>query len=101
MIEVDKLVVLYRNKTKKFARGVYNMALAFKTIFWLSFVIHCLACIWIYIGLHNNWSSKVNCWIDEFGIDRSKKWDIYVNSFELITATFTTIGYGSVYAVNA
>ena len=51
MVEMDKGVVTYRNKNKYLGRELWNLVLMIKTAFWLTFVIHCLACVWVRMGL--------------------------------------------------
>ena len=79
---------------------ISNLIRLFKTFFFLTFVVHLLACLWIRIGVgvlrpFGNHTS----WVEEFGFEPHQKFKIYVHAFEFITATFTTIGYGSLYAV--
>lgn len=96
MTQLDNSVDEYRSKKKYMARAVWNSVHIFKTCFWLTFVIHCLACLWLGIGLYQNDKG----WIYEFDLQDQNNLENYVCSFEFITATFTTIGYGSLYAVS-
>ena len=50
---------------------------------------HCLACVWMYLGLEDPDDSWFG---DEFS--RDTKYDLYVTSFYWILETLTTVGYG-------
>jgi len=77
---------------------LWNALLIFKTTFWLTLVLHCLACFWVWVG-HYFEGKSFTTWILFFELENLKNREIYVNALELMTCTFTTIGYGSTYAV--
>ena len=95
MNQLNSLVAYYRLQKAKLGLALYNCLVVFKTVFWMTFVIHLLSCLWIRIGFL---SGEGNTWIDEFGLHDADHMVIYVNSFYYITATFSTIGYGDIYA---
>lgn len=99
MNELDKGVREYRSKKKFMARTVWNVVHVFKTGFWLTFVIHGLACFWLGLGLQQTQVNE-DGWIDVFDLRGLENEQLYVWSVEFITATFTTIGYGSLFAVS-
>lgn len=98
MNQLNSLVAFYRLQNAKLGLALYNCLVVFKTVFWMTFVIHLLSCLWIRIGFLEQWHK--NTWVDEFGLHDEDQMVIYVNSFYYITATFSTIGYGDIYAWN-
>jgi len=59
-----------------------------------------MACFWVRIGqIKLPTEDLEGNWIIEFEVTRN--FAIYVHAVELIIATFTTIGYGSLYAINS
>lgn len=74
---------------------VWNGTLILKTIYHLTFIIHCFACLWILLDSTTEESS--DGWLTKFELTDKSHFHIYVHAFELITATFTTMGYGNVY----
>jgi hypothetical protein len=71
-----------------------------KTGFYLSFSIHFLACFWIRLAYLEEPTHQPGQgqWIINFGLEDASEFEIYVNAFEFIVATFTTVGYGNTYA---
>jgi hypothetical protein len=98
MNQLNSLVAYYRTQNANLGLLFYNVLVVFKTVFWMTFVIHLLACLWIRIGFVSDGDEK--SWIEELGLHDANHDVIYVNSFYYIVSTFTTIGYGDLYAFN-
>lgn len=52
---------------------ISNLVRLFKTFFFLTFVVHLLACLWIRIGMGIIWQEEGSNWIEEFGLDPEDK----------------------------
>ena len=58
--------------------------------------MHCGACFWIWSGAK---TVGTGGWKTEFELEDETPMVKYINCIEFITATFTTIGYGNMYAL--
>ena len=78
-----------------------NLNMAIKTVFIIAFVVHGLACIYIFIGLiaiQFEYEYYEN-WIDRYFDQGYSNWEIYATSLIFTTNTVTTIGYGDKYSL--
>lgn len=74
--------------------------MAIKTVFIIAFVVHGLACIYVFIGLISVQFEKeyYENWIDRY-FDEYTAWEVYSTSLIFTTNTVTTIGYGDKYSL--
>jgi hypothetical protein len=73
-------------------RAVDNMLVISKCVFGLLYMIHVIACIWLYLG-HNFDEGWVNT-ADELKNIGDNYYIAYPTAVYFITTTFTTVGYG-------
>jgi hypothetical protein len=69
---LDNLVIEYQDRSLFLGQVLWNMLLIFKTTFYLTLVLHCLACFWVRVGLF--FTNKIDeaSWIEEFGLEDFK-----------------------------
>ena len=60
---LDNLVYEYQTKSMQMGQILWNALLIFKTSFWLTFVLHCLACFWLFVGVVFKDKTKEFTWI--------------------------------------
>lgn len=78
-----------------------NINMAIKTMFIIGFVMHGLACQYVYIGLmHINLENEYyDNWINRFYLTDTSPLEIYSTALIFATDTVTTIGYGDIYSL--
>jgi hypothetical protein len=70
-----------------------------KTVFIIGFLMHSLACIFVYIGLsHQLWPDEpYDNWISRLGLVDGSPIEIYASSLIFTAVSITTTGYGDIY----
>lgn len=96
-------VIKHRASAMRYMTSFFRINLSWDRLFWfcvtLVFLLHLLACSWIFIGKLNADVDPVN-WITEGGyLDKSNS-DLYILSMYWTIATVSTVGYGDISATN-
>lgn len=75
--------------------------MALKTFFIIGFILHGLACVYVYIGLleFGFENDFYDSWINRFNLSESIPLEIYATALKFTTDTVTTIGYGDIYSL--
>jgi len=91
-----------KNTLTKYLSSLFKSNIGFERLVFLLLLIflmcHINACAWIYIGRLNSTSEKN--WLVAFDYVDSDNWTLWVAAIYYNVATFTTVGYGDIYAQN-
>ncbi|OMJ79125.1 hypothetical protein SteCoe_20916 [Stentor coeruleus] len=101
--KVLRLIKLFKNKEqRKHINLVLKISIALERLIYflllLVFLIHILACFWVFIGKMYN-DTPVN-WISRYGFQDYNSIDLYIVSLYWSITTLVTVGYGDISATN-
>ena len=96
-------VIKHRASTMRYMTSFFRISLSWERLFWfcvtLVFLLHLLACTWIFIGKLSIEEDPVN-WIAVGGFLDKPNSDLYIISMYWTVTTVSTVGYGDITATN-
>jgi len=80
---------------------INNVNMAVKTVYIIGFLMHCFACLFIYIGLMHTLFpyEHYDSWISRLDLLEASPLEIYSTGLIYTAVTITTTGYGDVCAL--
>ena len=96
-------VVKNRAAIMRFMTQFFRISLSMERLFWfvitLVFILHLIACAWVFIGRFNIDSEPDN-WITRGGFQDEENLGLYIIAIYWTITTAATIGYGDIHAYN-